>query len=1091
MLVSANADIVAGGNVSVLAAQTIVQNANITASGAATTIELIAGGAISMGATATISTNNGNVVLNAAGGNVTLETINAGTANVAVTASGNILDGHTTAVEDITAAGLILKAAGGIGTDGTTPNALETSVSTLSLSAGTAGAYVTESNAVTVNTLTVAVNRVGSDASVPATASGTATLTQEDLSSAGKLVLISTLGDITVNAGTPASGAVQAAGNMLIQATAGAITLNANAANSAGNTSLSAAGNIVQNANITASGAAATIELVAGGAISMGATATISTNNGNVVLNAAGGVALGQVTAGTAAVALIAGSGSITDANSSTNNVAAGSLMLRAGLSAGVPGDALETAVDTLAATTAGNGIYLAERDAVAVNTVTVSVARVDVLATTALQTLTLSDLATTGGNGNIELIAQGSISLKDGSPINAISVSANGSGNITIQAQAAGSDVFVDAKVLSVSGVITIQGANTVRVVPGVEVSSSQPVNLLGDTTLTAQNTSNPGNLVVTSPNLKIVEPTVFTSNNTAIDGVLLVTGSVSGNNGNNETLTLDSKSNVKVTGSISNIDALTVNAAHNVSFTNTVAITGAVDVKASGDVSFEQGLTLTQGASLTLGGSTAGTSAHDVTFGHPVKVNGNVVIKATGVVEFKNTLNLTNGGMLDIQGATKVVFADGSTITVDGDLRIDAKAMSLPKGGSLNSSKPGSTLTITSAGQDDATGNNDVMVGGFNANMLSLTIDDIQAIGNNFSQVVIGQKDLGNIIFAGNTDLTSIVTTTGNSTVGAGITVLGNTITLQPGTQGGAVLVPGDVSLKAKGEVKLDSGISTAGTNKISVTSNGGMIKMAESTRLDSLGGNIELLGNGMALGYIDARSADRTVIGLVNIDAGNSTVTDANRNSAPDIYAKAINFTGYGPATGTAGDVIEVVADVVQISVPKGLVVRDTAADGRTYFNVMDAGNLYRQLVVEGTNVTRVTQDPAALLGKSDTDLIAAGIPRNSPLLKAPVMVTTLAAAFASTQSQPIQVTSMAVSRYLGSPVVEDALNGTIKLNTVALNTGLTEDLLSDQSYGIASRLQQSYILGTPGEQPFVTGLDTFSQDAFEYWVDTLSL
>ena len=88
----------------------------------------------------------------------------------AITASANILDGHATALEDITAAGLILKAGGGIGHDGTTLNAIETSVTTLSLSAGAAGAFVTETNAVTVDTLSditrLAVQRQEDTASI-------------------------------------------------------------------------------------------------------------------------------------------------------------------------------------------------------------------------------------------------------------------------------------------------------------------------------------------------------------------------------------------------------------------------------------------------------------------------------------------------------------------------------------------------------------------------------------------------------------------------------------------------------------------------------------------------------------------------------------------------------------------------------------------------------------------------------------------------------------------------------------------------------------------------------------------------------------
>jgi hypothetical protein len=290
--------------------------------------------------------------------------------------------------------------------------------------------------------------------------------------------------------------------------------------------------------------------------------------------------------------------------------------------------------------------------------------------------------------------------------------------------------------------------------------------------------------------------------------------------------------------------------------------------------------------------------------------------------------------------------------------------------------------------------------------------------------------------------------------------------------------------VRLAASGNIVLNSGISTGTTSQVSVVSSGGSITMAQGTGLNSLGGNIELAGNGLTLGYINRNSA----VGIVKIDAGSSTVTDANRNSAPDIFAKAINFTGYGPATGTAGDVLEVVADVVQISVPKGLVVRDTGADGRTYFNVMDGGKLYQQLVVEGTNVTRVTEDPAALQNKTNAELIAAGLPTNSSWLNQSVLTQSTAAFFSLA---PQLTSSTAVSRYLAPASTGAVLQGDIVLSGMTVSGFDSDDLLSDTSYGLANRLQQAYILGTPGEQPLVSGLDTFSQDTFEYWVDTLSL
>jgi hypothetical protein len=886
-------------------------------------------------------------------------------------------------------------------------------------------------------------------------------------------------------------------------------------------------------------------------------------------------VTLETVSAGTGNVAITA-SGSIVDLDTTAAvDITAAGLILVAGASVGSASNALDTAVSTIAAKTAADGIYLNELDSVSVNTVSVAVQRVNSQAGLSVQTVELSDLTTTGGNGNIELISQaGSITLNDGAPVNGAAVSANGSGSVLIKALGAGSDITISANIVSTSGPVTIFATDIVTLssvilttgVVSIDTSASgkvvfskpvsqtegnQDINVVANTidittplasagggllvttltsptptpivvggadpggvlhlgldevnrvqkgfadvtlgnaqanqsiqfigrendgttaspvvfkdpliinaagaansvavsggltgttltvlgsltntttTLTAANVSMVGDVTLNGLIEVATGATVITAGNTAADGVigsLAISGNIRGVGGVNETLELRSERDVLVTGTISGIDALTVTAANNVTFNDTVAVTG------------------------------------------------NLVVNATGAVKFDKSLTLSEGGTLMIQGASSVEFASGAIVKVDGNLTINAQTLALLGGAdSLQSTVPNSTLTITSA----STSNNIMIgstVGQELAGALNMTVRDIQAIGNNFTNVVIGEAGLGVITVAGNTDLTSVT--------GSSIDILGNTITLQAGNVGGAVQVPGAVRLAASGNIVLNSGISTGTTSQVSVVSSGGSITMAQGTGLNSLGGNIELAGNGLTLGYINRNSA----VGIVKIDAGSSTVTDANRNSAPDIFAKAINFTGYGPATGTAGDVLEVVADVVQISVPKGLVVRDTGADGRTYFNVMDGGKLYQQLVVEGTNVTRVTEDPAALQNKTNAELIAAGLPTNSSWLNQSVLTQSTAAFFSLA---PQLTSSTAVSRYLAPASTGAVLQGDIVLSGMTVSGFDSDDLLSDTSYGLANRLQQAYILGTPGEQPLVSGLDTFSQDTFEYWVDTLSL
>jgi hypothetical protein len=382
-------------------------------------------------------------------------------------------------------------------------------------------------------------------------------------------------------------------------------------------------------------------------------------------------------------------------------------------------------------------------------------------------------------------------------------------------------------------------------------------------------------------------------------------------------------------------------------------------------------------------------------------------------------------------------------------------------------------------------------------------LTANDIAAIGRNFSHMFIGEVGLGRIVVVGNTDFRSLGTG-GDTSVAVAIELRGESIVLNPGVTASAIQVPGALTLKALGNVSLYSGIDTATTSPLSLSSVKGNITMAQGTRLDSRGGDVSLVGANVDVGTINAWSPDLTVGGVVKIDAGQGTVTDANKDNAADIFAKAISFNGYGPATTSPGNVLEVVTELVQVTVPQGLVVRETGANGRTAFNAMNAGTLHRQMVVEGTNVSRVTQDPAALLDPKvlDAQRISAGIPSYSTLLKnpgpAPVAYTPLvpAATVSTLAAQPTLAAQFfidsAVSRYLAPVSAAVALRGDMLLMGINLsvNEG-TDDLLSDTSYGLSSQMEQSFILGTPGEQPLISGLNSFSQDDFEFWVDPLSV
>ena len=531
----------------------------------------------------------------------------------------------------------------------------------------------------------------------------------------------------------------------------------------------------------------------------------------------------------------------------------------------------------------------------------------------------------------------------------------------------------------------------------------------------------------------------------------------------------------------SASSITAGTSGAGNLVITGNISGLTGVVDTQETLNLRANGGNVDIRGSIADIDGLTI-SSAINVTFAETVSVTGNLLIDATGIVSFNKALTLTAAGSLTIRGATGVVFGNGVVVQVSGDVTLDAQSLAL-LGGANSISTTGGVLTITSA-----TASSNVMLGADvdvagTVGALNLTAREIVALGNGFTKVVIGESGIGTVTLAGNSDFTSLT--------GTPLQFQGNNITVSAGIAGSTVQMPNDVTLQASGNITLNSGMNTAGLNKISLVS-GGNITMAAGTRVDSRGGNIQVsaLGN-LALATINARSADLIQSGVVDIRSESGTISDANLDSTADIFARAINLYGYGPSTVSGGDVLEVVADLVRVLVPQGLVVRDSGTDGRAYFNVMNSGNLYQELVVIGS-VTRVTEDPAGLLKKDDAALIAAGIPANSRLLRSPVSSLYLSSLTGSAQSMPDIAANLTVSSYLSAASAKDALTSSISISTLSGKGDNAEaSLLLDPAYGVADHLQQFYILGTPGEQPLVSGLSTFSQDTFEYWVDTLSL
>ncbi|MFO0447295.1 MAG: beta strand repeat-containing protein, partial [Pseudomonadota bacterium] len=526
-----------GGHTSLDAGQDVLQNANVVAQESGKTVDVLAGRHITMAQGTQTSTNNGNLLLRAAAGDITIETLAAGTANVSVTASaGNVIDGDTAddTEVDITAAGLLLTAGSSSGI-GSGSNHLETTVSNLTAVAGSGGVFVTETDAVTVTSLTVNAQRVDAEGS----SSLTTNSTQGGLSSAattnGHIVLVSLGGDMTLNSAVAADGS----GNVLLQTLTGgagsSITANADVSSGSGNVSVLATASVsftlsadIRTTSTGAGSGSIDVEAAVGAITQHSTSVFLSTGAAaQARLKAATNVTVGDVELADGQVSITATSGSILDtdalvgvANDTDQDVTASALRLVAGTGVGQTVNHLETTVATLSARATSGGIFVLESNGLTVGDVAVTVNRVlsTGLVTGSTQSDALqSDLRTTSGNGSIVLRSTtGDIVLSDGTATaDNTAVSADGSGHILIQTLSTTGDITANADIgtgttSSVStgtGSISIVSGNDVTFTTGADIRS-QGTNSAGTIDVVA---ANGGNIVMAANS-------VFGSTNGAI---------------------------------------------------------------------------------------------------------------------------------------------------------------------------------------------------------------------------------------------------------------------------------------------------------------------------------------------------------------------------------------------------------------------------------------------------------------------------------------------------------------------------------------------------------------------------------------------
>ncbi|MCX6937742.1 MAG: hypothetical protein NTU80_07550, partial [Verrucomicrobia bacterium] len=487
---TANADILSGtGHITLKADDNIALTANVDVTTASTgTVSLDAEtGTLTMHGTANVTATSSSARLRAQG-DITVGNVTA--TDVSIDSDAGSILNAASSTKNVTATNLRLQAQNSIGAS---DRHLTTSIDNVTALAATGSIYLTEDNTATVTNVTVSVTDFTSSA-------GTTTVTdaaQSDLTTGanGDIVLVATLGDLTLNDGSDSDNIAVSAhgsGSVLLRTLDdnGAITLNADVRSGTGHLTVKAGSTITLTANVdVVTGTPGTISVnsITSG-ITMDATATVVATGSSARIRANGDIVLGSITA--TAVSIDTDAGNVNSANGVTTNVTATDLRLQAqgrlgrGSSGSPTATPLAISVDNLSAYTVTDGIYLTE-----VNGITVTSTRVVVsdfnsdATTTTVIDAAQSDL-TTGNNGQIVLVATaGDITLNDGNlsvtqtsgdsrQANGTAVSADGTGSILIDSLAG--SLTANADILSGTGQITLKGRINLDLTANVDVTTA-----------------------------------------------------------------------------------------------------------------------------------------------------------------------------------------------------------------------------------------------------------------------------------------------------------------------------------------------------------------------------------------------------------------------------------------------------------------------------------------------------------------------------------------------------------------------------------------------------------------------------------------
>jgi hypothetical protein len=286
------------------------------------------------------------------------------------------------------------------------------------------------------------------------------------------------------------------------------------------------------------------------------------------------------------------------------------------------------------------------------------------------------------------------------------------------------------------------------------------------------------------------------------------------------------------------------------------------------------------------------------------------------------------------------------------------------------------------------------------------------------------------------------------------------------------------GRVELHAGGDIAVRESVALADAGADLVLSSGAALTMAATALLSTAGGELTLQAQGdLGLGLVDTHGGGAVLIS----QAG--TITDAALDEAVNVRAGWVALRGHGPVLGagaaSTAAAVDVAAARVDVDAASGHVLRDGDAQGRTLFNLLDAGVLYQQLTVQGAPQRTASGpqpvQPGAADGAAAAQRFAAWMAALQPTVRSLEAAQALQPLSVSASASPaVGAQAAGYLERLGSGEAEAEAAQEV---THEQAQGLQSvQLLSEESYGLAARLERA-----------VAG----SGDATAYWSDELML